>query len=511
MSEELRAKSKSMYCYKKEQDQDLCESHVKSLTCVTIPTYNNASTIRDVVERTLAQNIDVIVVNDGSTDNTREILQGIDGIEVINLTKNSGKGTALMAGFRAARAHGYRYAITLDADGQHYPEDVPLMLDASQRNPDAIIVGARTGLDGVERSGGSRFANAFSNFWFAVQTFRRLRDTQSGFRLYPLKSVLRYATSRYEAELELLVFASWHGVDIVEQPVRVYYPPAEERVSHFRPFMDFMRITVLNTVLCVLAVVYALPLACLRWLRTLVYTLYSLLFFLFMCLVVLMPASLLLPLIIRDRDKCTWAVHRVLYFVGRTVMEWHGIPGVKCIQHNPNHETYSTPAMVICNHQSSLDLMAILAQSPKIAILTKDWVYKNLFFGSILRCGEYYPVSEGMDVLLPKLRSLVERGYSIMMFPEGTRSADCRVQRFHQGAFRIAQELDLDILPLVVSEPGRVLPKHGRLLRKGVFNVLTCKRVSPAEYTQWGDTKKIASCFRKYYRKKVAELRNGMP
>ena len=123
-----------------------------------------------------------------------------------------------------------------------------------------MIIGNRQ-LEGADRSGGSKFANQFSNFWFYVQTGRALKDTQTGYRLYPLRKLhgLSLLTSRYEAELELLVFASWHGVKIVSVPVGVYYPPRAERVSHFRPGMDFARISMLNTVLCMLAVVYGLP------------------------------------------------------------------------------------------------------------------------------------------------------------------------------------------------------------------------------------------------------------
>ena len=204
--------------------------------CVVIPTYDNAGTIADVVRQTLLQCDDVIVVDDGSRDGTADILNSIEDITVVTLPKNAGKGSALKAGFREARKRGFSYAITLDGDGQHYPTDIATMLRANQANPGALIVGSRR-LEGVERSKGSNFANRFSNFWFWVQTGRRLPDTQTGYRLYPLKKLwgLGLLTSRYEAELELLVFASWHGVELVPVEIDVYYPPREERVSHFRP------------------------------------------------------------------------------------------------------------------------------------------------------------------------------------------------------------------------------------------------------------------------------------
>ena len=253
--------------------------------CVIIPTYNNEGTIESVVRECCQQCNDVIVVNDGSTDRTGELLRQISDITLVEYTPNKGKGYALREGFRKALAMGFAYAITIDADGQHHPEDISLFLKANQDYPDALIMGSRD-LKGVDRSAGSSFANKFSNFWFYVQTGRRLEDTQTGYRLYPLKKLhgLSLLTSRYEAELELIVFASWHGVKLVSIPVRVYYPPREERVSHFRPKVDFARISVLNTVLCILAVLYGLPLRLFRFLARLFRTVYSLLFFIFFIL-----------------------------------------------------------------------------------------------------------------------------------------------------------------------------------------------------------------------------------
>ena len=150
--------------------------------CVVIPTYNNVGTIVDVINRVLVQCIDVIVVNDGSTDGTAELVREIKDITLIDNQINRGKGTALKRGFKKALELGFSYAITLDADGQHYPEDIPLLLEANVKHPGCIIMGQRK-MKGVERSKGSKFANSFSNFWFCVQTFHYLSDTQTGFRL----------------------------------------------------------------------------------------------------------------------------------------------------------------------------------------------------------------------------------------------------------------------------------------------------------------------------------------
>ena len=218
----------------------------------------------DVLRRIQAYTHNIIVVNDGSTPETMTVLtDAFDASElpeIVDYTPNRGKGYALMRGFRRALELGYRHAVTIDSDGQHFPEDIPAIMDCHSANKGALVVGSRN-LTADNMPSKNTFANKFSNFWFRLQTGIPLEDTQSGYRLYPLEAInLRWPiTPRYEAELELLVFSAWRGVPVVSVPVRVYYPPEGERISHFRPFWDFFRISVLNSILTFGALFYYLP------------------------------------------------------------------------------------------------------------------------------------------------------------------------------------------------------------------------------------------------------------
>ena len=232
--------------------------------CAVIPTYQNAKTLLKVVADVHRVVDTVFVVDDGSNDGTAALLDKATGNErpekVLTHPKNCGKGAALKTGLTFARQQGFRYAVTVDADGQHRADDIPALLKAVEEEPDALAIGSR-GLQHENMPAKSTFANRFSNFWFALQTLQRLPDTQSGLRVYPLRRLhgLRWMSARYEAELTLLVFSAWAGVKLLPVPVSVYYPPRDQRVTHFRPGRDFTRISVLNTLLCFLMVVYGWP------------------------------------------------------------------------------------------------------------------------------------------------------------------------------------------------------------------------------------------------------------
>lgn len=477
--------------------------------CVVIPSYNNGGTITRVVRETLLECRDVIVVNDGSTDNTSSQLHQVEGITLIEYATNRGKGYALREGFKRALEMGFSYAITLDGDGQHYPSDICHFLTANQKHPGTLIIGSRR-LEGVERSEGSKFANKFSNFWFWVQTGRKLPDTQTGYRLYPLKKLrgLPLLTSRYEAELELLVFASWHGTELVPIDINVYYPPREERVSHFRPGVDFARISVLNTVLCFLAVVYGLPLRLFRLLSNIVRTGYSLLFVLFFCFCIITPAVWLYVKIGKLTEKKRHNLHRLIYHATRFVMLRHGIPGTCFSYQVAEGVDFNKPSVIICNHQSHIDLACQLIFTPNMIFLTNQWVWHNPLYGLLIRNAEFYPVAEGIDALMPKLQSLVERGYSIAVFPEGTRSKDCSIGRFHQGAFYIAEQLGLNIVPMYLYGPGKILPKKTYHLRKGPIYIEVDEPITNAQLKAMGDTKSQASLLRRHYIEKYEQIAN---
>ena len=477
--------------------------------CVIIPTYNNGGTIKHVVCETLQMCDDVIVVNDGSTDATTNILHDMQGINLVEYANNKGKGHALKCGFKRALELGFSYAITLDADGQHYPADIAKFLKANMEHPGALIVGQRN-LEGVERSKGSDFANKFSNFWFWIQTGKQLKDTQTGYRLYPLKKLkgLSLLTSRYEAELELMVFASWHGVELVSIPIDVYYPPQHERVSHFRPGKDFTRISVLNTILCFLAVVYGLPMRLWRWVMKYLRTGYSIVVFVFFSVFVLTPLVWLYLKIGKMTPKKKHNLHRLIKSSTRAIMLRHGIPGTKFTYQVADEKVFDRPHVVICNHQSHLDLACQLIFTPNIIFLTNDWVWNNPFYGFLIRNADYVAVSNGIDESLPKLLQLVHDGYSIAVFPEGTRSRSCKIGRFHQGAFYLAEQLGLDILPMYLYGTGKVLPKKTHLLHKSPIYIKVGKPFTREQLTLMGDAMQQAKTLRHHYIEKYQQIAN---
>ena len=225
------------------------------VVAVVIPVYNHREGLRNVVQRALSQCSTVIVVDDGSTDGSADGLEGLP-IALVRLPRNGGKGAALLAGAVEAARLGATHMITLDADGQHYPEDIPLFLQAIAQHPGAIIVGCRD-FNVPHVPGSSRFGRAFSAFWMRVQTGERVRDMQSGFRAYPLRVLdcLKFSEPGYAFEIEVLVRAAWAGFDVREIDIRVYYPPREERVSHFKALKDNVRISLLNTRLTIRALV----------------------------------------------------------------------------------------------------------------------------------------------------------------------------------------------------------------------------------------------------------------
>jgi glycosyltransferase involved in cell wall biosynthesis len=228
--------------------------------CVLVPTFNNAGTLAQVLKKVSTQTNNVIVVNDGSTDDTLEVLKEFSHLHVVSYRPNKGKGFALRKGFEEALLAGYDHAITIDSDGQHDPADIRKFTDYFQDHRNAIIIGSRN-MDQPGIPGKSTFGNKFSNFWFWVETGIRRNDTQSGFRLYPIRalSALAFYTNKFEFEIEVLVRAAWHGIEILEVPVKVFYPPREKRISHFRPVRDFTRISILNTVLVTIALLYIKP------------------------------------------------------------------------------------------------------------------------------------------------------------------------------------------------------------------------------------------------------------
>jgi uncharacterized protein (DUF2062 family)/nucleotide-binding universal stress UspA family protein len=218
-------------------------------TLLAVPVYNHGATLRPVVEGALRTGFPVLVVDDGSTDGALSTVLDLP-VLTRRLPVNRGKGAAILEAARVARKEGYEALLTIDADGQHDPAEARLLVEAAASDWPAVVVGARR----MEEGGAPRsslFGRDFSNFWVRLECGRALPDTQSGYRLYPVEALLSlpYRSRRYAFEVEALVRPAWAGYPLLSVPVSVRYPPAGERVSHFRKGADNGRLSVLHALL----------------------------------------------------------------------------------------------------------------------------------------------------------------------------------------------------------------------------------------------------------------------
>jgi len=212
---------------------------------VVIPAYNEAHTVRDVAMRARQQCANVIVVDDGSTDGTAGVLAGLD-ITVLRNKENLGKAGSLWKGFQYALAQGAEGVITLDGDGQHAPEEIPLFIKQSLDWPSAFLIGARR-RDQRKTSFWRYGANRVADFWIGWAAGAPVEDSQSGFRLYPA-ALLREIDVPHERsrsfvfESEILIEAARQAMVIRNISITVM-PRSGPCSSHFRPVLDIVRIT----------------------------------------------------------------------------------------------------------------------------------------------------------------------------------------------------------------------------------------------------------------------------
>lgn len=240
------------------------QSLIKSFRCcVVLPTYNNEKTLERVLNGVLHYTTDIIIVNDGSTDSTQKILLNYPQTIQLHQPKNVGKGNALKIGFKHAVNLDFAYAITLDTDGQHFPSDIPNFIEALQasQNKNLLMIGDRN-MNTADVLARSAKGNRVSTFWMKAATGLKLRDSQSGFRLYPIKAMapikFMNATKKFEFEIEVIVKSYWAGIDVVHVPIEILYD-MEERVSHFRPFMDIARMVILYIWFLLVRLFYITP------------------------------------------------------------------------------------------------------------------------------------------------------------------------------------------------------------------------------------------------------------
>ncbi len=171
----------------------------------------------------------------------------------------------------------------------------------------------------------------------------------------------------------------------------------------------------------------------------------------------------------------------------------------------PQHANFSDPAVIICNHQSFLDILSMVMLHPKLILLTNNWVWNSPVFGAVARMADFYPVANGAENSIELLADRVKHGYSVVIFPEGTRTVDGEIKRFHKGAFYLAEQLNIDILPVLIHGTGYTMTKGDFLLKDGKITIKYLPRIKQGD-TQFGTgyserTKLIGRYFKDEYKK----------
>lgn len=236
--------------------------------------------------------------------------------------------------------------------------------------------------------------------------------------------------------------------------------------------------------------------------RQIAYTLYTFVVFVLLMMVLVQPLIFLYFLFGKKTEQKRLRYHQAIQWLARC--STRHVPGISFSFRNVGGETFERPSMIISNHQSHFDLMCVLMLSPKIVVLTNDWVWRNPLYGLLIRYAEYYPVSDGLETNLERLRGLVSRGYSVMVFPEGTRSADGKIHRFHKGPFYLAEKLGLDIVPMFIHGGTEVLNKKAWTLSTGEIYVQVNQRIASDDERYGSDYRERVKGMRRYYEEEYA-------
>jgi uncharacterized protein len=197
--------------------------------------------------------------------------------------------------------------------------------------------------------------------------------------------------------------------------------------------------------------------------------------------IVLLPLFKFIPL---KEDRKKGLFHGAIYHFFRFLVYLCPVLDLNII--NPTKETFEKPAIIIANHQSMLDIFMVLMHTPKTIIMTKGWVWNNTILGSVARYADYYCADEGYENLKDKASGKIAQGYSIVIFPEGKRSYTGEIDRFHKGAFYLAEELKTDILPIIIHGTKQSVPRGKRIIRKSLVTLKYLPRIRP-EDNSFGD------------------------